>query len=166
MWLWDYLRRCGAAGYFIALSGGIDSCATATLTFGMCRMVHSAIHAADTDPMTRGQVIRDCRKLCDEPTDSKWLPSSPQEICGRIFHTSFMGTVNSSKETRTRAKQLGKDIGSYHIDCDIDSIVKALTSFFSTVTNFTPRFKQNGGSPAEGLALQNIQARLRMVVSY
>lgn len=167
MWLWDYLRRCGgAAGYFIALSGGIDSCATATLVFSMCRMVHSAIHSPDTDPNTREQVIEDCRRICDEPQDSKWLPQTPQHICSRIFHTSFMGTVNSSIETRRRAIDLGAAIGSYHIDCDIDSIVSALTTFFTAVTSFTPRFKQNGGSPAEGLALQNIQARLRMVVSY
>jgi NAD+ synthase (glutamine-hydrolysing) len=167
MWLWDYLRRCGgAAGYFIALSGGIDSCATATLVFSMCRMVYDAIHSESTDPMTREQVIVDCRRICDQPADSTWLPSSPQDICSRIFHTSFMGTVNSSTETRSRAKDLAKAIGAYHIDCDIDSIVSALTTFFSTITSFTPRFKQNGGSPAEGLALQNIQARLRMVVSY
>lgn len=166
MWLWDYLRRCGgAAGYFIALSGGIDSCATATLVFSMCRMLHAAIHDKDTDPSTRKQVIADCRRVCDE-ADSDWLPSTPQDICGRIFHTSFMGTVNSGTETRSRAKDLAKEIGAYHIDCDIDSIVSALTTFFTTITSFTPRFKQNGGSPAEGLALQNIQARLRMVVSY
>ena len=166
VWLWDYLRRCGAAGYFIALSGGIDSCATATLVFSMCRIVHSVIHSSKTDPSTRAQVVKDCRRLCDEPPTSTWLPKTPQDICSRIFHTSFMGTVNSSGETRSRARDLGAAISSYHIDCDIDTIVYALTHFFTAVTSFTPRFKQNGGTPTEGLALQNIQARLRMVVSY
>jgi len=166
-WLWDYLRRVGgAAGFFIALSGGIDSCATATLVFSMCRLVHAAIHSPTTDPATREQVLKDCRRLCDEDGDSKWLPSSPQEICNRLFHTCFMGTVNSSKETRQRAKALGAAIGSYHIDMNIDTVVSALTTLFTAVTSFTPRFRQHGGSPAEGLALQNIQARLRMVVSY
>lgn len=27
-WLWDYLRRSGAAGFLIPLSGGLDSCST------------------------------------------------------------------------------------------------------------------------------------------
>lgn len=39
-WLWDYLRRCGGVtGYFLPLSGGIDSCATATIVHSMCRLV-------------------------------------------------------------------------------------------------------------------------------
>lgn len=36
-WLWDYLRRSGACGFLVPLSGGIDSCATACMVFGMCR---------------------------------------------------------------------------------------------------------------------------------
>ena len=42
----------------------------------------------------------------------------------------------------------------------------ALTTLFSAITSFTPRFRVHGGSPTENLALQNIQARLRMVVAY
>lgn len=38
-WLWDYLRRCKAAGFFLPLSGGIDSCATAVIVHSMCRLV-------------------------------------------------------------------------------------------------------------------------------
>jgi NH3-dependent NAD+ synthetase len=37
---------------------------------------------------------------------------------------------------------------------------------FTHVTGFEPRFKQYGGGAAESLALQNIQARLRMVNAY
>jgi NAD+ synthase (glutamine-hydrolysing) len=38
-WLWDYLRRSGAAGFLIPLSGGLDSCSTATLVHSMSREV-------------------------------------------------------------------------------------------------------------------------------
>ena len=34
------------------------------------------------------------------------------------------------------------------------------------VTEFEPKFKAHGGSDVENLALQNIQARLRMVTAY
>ena len=77
-----------------------------------------------------------------------------------------MGTENSSPETRARAKDLGRDIGSYHIDLNMDTVVTAIRSLFSLVTGITPKFKVHGGSDAENLALQNIQARLRMVLSY
>lgn len=41
-WLWDYLRRSRIQGYFLPLSGGIDSCATATIVHSMCRLVVKA----------------------------------------------------------------------------------------------------------------------------
>lgn len=77
-----------------------------------------------------------------------------------------MGTRNSSVETRTRAKDLAKAIGAYHTDLDMDTIVTSVRALFTTVTGKTARFRSDGGSPAENLALQNIQARLRMVLSY
>lgn len=158
-YLWDYLRRSRQAGFLVPLSGGIDSCATATIVFSMCRMVMQAIKDGNI------QVIDDARRICGEP-DSDWLPSSPQEICGRLFHTCFMGTEHSSKETRSRAKVLAEKIGAYHTDLNIDTVVKALTNLFETITNFVPRFKVHGGTQTENLAMQNIQARLRMVVAY
>lgn len=74
-WLWDYLRRSGAAGFFLPLSGGIDSCATAVIVHSMCREVMRAISEGND------QVIKDTRKLCVEPADSTWLPSTSQELC-------------------------------------------------------------------------------------
>lgn len=178
-WLWDYLRRCGAAGFFLPLSGGIDSCATAVIVHSMCREVMKGISQGNQ------QVIKDVRKVCAEPEGSEWLPSTSQEICkyahpsyspvffrvtliflSRLFHTSFMGTQNSSKETRERSKTLARDIGSYHIDFNFDTVVTALMNLFTVVTNFQPRFKVHGGGKAENAALQNVQARLRMVLSY
>ena len=37
-WLWDYLRRSGAAGYLLPLSGGADSSATAAIVGAMCQV--------------------------------------------------------------------------------------------------------------------------------
>ena len=41
-WLWDYLRRSRTQGYFLPLSGGIDSAATALIVHSMCRLVAEA----------------------------------------------------------------------------------------------------------------------------
>ena len=41
-WLWDYLRRCGQGGFFLPLSGGIDSSSTACIVASMCHMVCDA----------------------------------------------------------------------------------------------------------------------------
>lgn len=112
------------------------------------------------------QVIADARRMVGEPEDSSYIPSDPHEFCNRIFHTCYMGTENSSVETRRRAKQLAEAIGSYHIDLNMDSVVTAVRNLFSLVTGAKPQFRAHGGSNAENLALQNIQARLRMVLSY
>ncbi|KAG0681095.1 Glutamine-dependent NAD(+) synthetase [Kluyveromyces marxianus] len=157
-WLWDYLRRCNGTGYFLPLSGGIDSCATAMIVHSMCRLVVQEASAGNE------QVIKDARKIARMGDD--WIPSSPQELAGKIFHTCFMGTENSSTETRSRAKQLAKDIGAYHVDLNMDSLVSSVVTLFEVTTGKRPIFKIFGGSQIENLALQNIQARLRMVIAY
>lgn len=113
-----------------------------------------------------GQVIADARRITGEPDDSTYVPRDASEFCGRIFHTTYMGTENSSRETRARAKQLASDIGAYHVDLNMDTLVSAVVTLFATYTGKTPRFRVHGGSSAENLALQNIQARLRMVLAY
>jgi hypothetical protein len=37
-WLWDYLRRSGASGYLLPLSGGADSSSTAAIVGSMCQV--------------------------------------------------------------------------------------------------------------------------------
>lgn len=49
---------------------------------------------------------------------------------------------------------------------NMDKAVTAVREIFSFVTGAKPQFKVHGGSEAENLALQNIQARLRMVLAY
>ncbi|RSH79056.1 glutamine-dependent NAD(+) synthetase [Apiotrichum porosum] len=159
-WLWDYLRRSRTQGYFLPLSGGIDSCATAAIVHSMCRLVAKAASEGNK------QVIDDARRMTGEPDDSSYLPTDPREFANRIFHTCYMGTENSSAETRKRAKDLAEAIGAYHVDLNMDTAVSAVKGIFSFITGRTPQFKVHGGSNAENLALQNIQARLRMVVGY
>ena len=137
------------------------------------------------------QVISDARRVAGEPEGTDYIPADAREFANRIFHTCYMGTENSSPETRKRAKDLAKAIGrcarmhvlficdvtyqlctcsysffSYHIDLNMDTLVTAIRELFAFVTGVKPRFRVHGGTGAENLALQNIQARLRMVIAY
>lgn len=56
-----------------------------------------------------------------------------------------------------RSKALASQIGAYHLDINIDSVVASVLGLFASITGKTPRFRVDGGSPAENLALQNIQ---------
>ncbi|EME80166.1 uncharacterized protein MYCFIDRAFT_56644 [Pseudocercospora fijiensis CIRAD86] len=157
-WIWDYLRRSNQAGYLIPLSGGIDSCATATIVFSMCRMVVAEIKNGNQE------VIKDATRLCNGK-DVKSLTA--QQFCNQIFVTTFMGMKQqSSKETRTRARELAQAIGAHHIDTNIDDMVASLHGTVTGVLGKEPHFKVHGGSQTENLALQNFQSRSRMVLAY
>lgn len=49
MWMWDYLRRSGARGFFIALSGGADSASVAAMVASMAFEVFKKIESGDED---------------------------------------------------------------------------------------------------------------------
>ena len=159
-YLWDYLRRSGTAGYLVPLSGGIDSCATAVIVYSMCRIVIRAIEDGNE------QVIEDVKRIAKYNGDGV-LPKTPQELCGQIFTTIYMGMKKqSSRETRQRAKDLAEAIGSYHVNLDIDDVYEAQKKLLVDTLNFEPRFKVEGGTNQENLTLQCLQARIRMVTAY
>ena len=45
-WMWDYLRRSGAGGFMLALSGGADSSATAAIMGTMTQLLFEALKEA------------------------------------------------------------------------------------------------------------------------
>lgn len=168
-WLWDYLRRSGASGFLLPLSGGADSASTAAIVGAMCQMVVETIKKdGDAD------VIEDVRRICSLPANEALedirctLTSSM--MAERVLTTVYMGTVNSSNETRGRASRIASEIGTYHLEVRIDTITSAfvalLTTLFPSSKRHTPRFRAHGGSQAENIALQNIQARCRMVLAF
>ncbi|XP_069139363.1 glutamine-dependent NAD(+) synthetase-like [Argopecten irradians] len=156
-WLWDYLRRSGQGGFFLPLSGGIDSSSTACIVASMCHKVCDAVKNGDT------KVLSDIRRIIG---DRNYVPQDPRELANKVFTTCYMGSENSSQETRDRAAGLAQQVGSFHLTISIDVAVAALLSIFTATLKLVPRFKAMGGSPRENLALQNVQARVRMVLAY
>ncbi|XP_038125148.1 glutamine-dependent NAD(+) synthetase [Cyprinodon tularosa] len=156
-WLWDYLRRSGQSGFLLPLSGGVDSSSTACIVHCMCVLLCQAVEDGNI------QALKDVRHIV---ADEEYTPQSPKELCGRIFTTCYMASENSSQETCSRAQELAAQIGSTHMNINIDAAVKGILGIFSLVTGRWPQFRANGGGRRENLALQNIQARVRMVLAY
>ena len=156
-WLWDYLRRSGQGGYFLPLSGGADSASTAIIVYSMCNIVVESVRKGSR------KTLEDVRRVIG---DEAYKPTDPRELCSRIFVTCYMGTSNSSEETRARAKNIASQINSYHFGISIDAAVSAIVSIFTSFVGKTPDFRVHGGSWRENIALQNVQARVRMVISY
>jgi len=158
-WLWDYLRRSGQAGFFVPLSGGADSAAVLAICGSMCQMVCAAAKAGEAG------VLEDLRRVCGREGDWEG-PADAQELAGLLIHSAYMGAAQSSEATRLRAERLAAEVGAHHTELSIDGVVTALITLFNASTGRCPRFEAQGGSRAEDLALQNIQARCRMVVGY
>ena len=55
---------------------------------------------------------------------------------------------------------------TFPIGITIDAAVTAILGIFTAVTGKIPKFKLYGGTQRENLAMQNVQARLRMVLAY
>jgi NAD+ synthase (glutamine-hydrolysing) len=136
---------------YIPLSGGADSAATVTIVGSMCKVIMKEIKNENK------QVIKEISTICGK--EEGWLPKDDKEIANILCVTCYLGTKNSSEETRERAKLLAEEVGTYHIDSSIDVVVDSFTKFYSLIFNKEMKFKVEGGTYCENIALQNIQAR-------
>jgi NAD+ synthase (glutamine-hydrolysing) len=124
----------------------------------MCRLVVAAINDGNL------QVRRDVERIAGPYHPPGWLPKDARELCGSLLSTAYLPvTDSSSSETRDRAARLASTIGSDHIEIPIDNVFHAFQDVFEKATDFRPKFT---GTSTEDLALQNLQARTRMVLSY
>lgn len=114
--------------------------------------------------------LTQCSRLCacDISTNcALWMQKSPVDACLIAFkqvlqqHCKLLILMElfygAPHHVCCRARVLAEQIGAYHLDVRIDSIVEAMTALFETITGKRPRYRVDGGSTAENLALQNIQ---------
>ncbi|CAI7933566.1 unnamed protein product, partial [Closterium sp. NIES-54] len=138
-WLWDYLRRSGASGFLLPLSGGADSSSVAAIVGCMCQLVAKAI--AEGDEQVRQDAVRITGLQLAAGAAAEEQKRQAAMLADRMLHTIYMGTENSSQATRARAKQLASEIGAWHVDTSIDSVVAAVVVLFLTVTGLRPQYK-------------------------
>jgi len=168
-WLWDYLRRSGQRGYFLPLSGGADSSSTATLVAIMCQRVFHELHHGSE--RSKSLVLAEVRKITKRPS---YVPSSWQDLCGKIFVTCYMASQYSGEETTSRAAALAEAIGANHTSIAIAPITTAIQQTFQNAQFHSDRIDRSkvkkdvswDSTASEDIALQNIQARSRMVMAY
>lgn len=110
LWIWDYLRRSPASGFFLPLSGGVDSSSVAIIVYSMCRLIVEYVSELGLNSVQEDPVVADVRRIVK---DKSYLPKDARELCGRIFTTCYMGSENSSETTRNFAATLAKAIGRF-----------------------------------------------------
>lgn len=157
--LWDYLRRSQAKGFFLPLSGGADSASTLALIGWMCKMVYQALQ---TETGYNKKIIQD-----DLLRIIGRIPESEKELMYELMQTAYLGTANSSDETKNRARRCAESLGAHHYEVNLDRIIASFNRVFTRLANSSePKFQSQGGTFTEDLALQNIQARSRMITCY
>ena len=196
-YLWDYVSISYTGGFLLPLSGGADSAASASIVFIMCKLVIYAAATGNQDVITNlARILKTCGVEIDAgrhvmftmdlpdhlvayktalaATDLNYCGITPEILCSHIMHTVYLGTDFSSALTKRRAESLGQQIGSFHLELNIQPAVEVVISIFvkfmetlvKRKAHIGPRFVVEGGTMTEDLALQNIQARIRMIGAY
>ncbi len=119
---------------------------------------------------TANLLLKELRRIIKQPD---FVPKSGQDICSQLFFTCYMASQYSGNETRRRAREVSALIGGNHTSIFIDKVTDAVKQVFSemkleadSAKSMKMKTPSMGASAVENLALQNIQARSRMVMGY
>lgn len=84
--LWDYLRKTGASGYFVGVSGGVETSANAICVYYMCMKVFKEVHQGNAF------VLKTLRKIVK---DDKFTPASSAEVVKKLCYTGYLGLTEN-----------------------------------------------------------------------
>ena len=152
-YLWEQLTKTGAAGFFVPLSGGADSSLIAFSTFFLCKRVFDA-----KDPEVRAQF----RRTVNDPA---FEFVSPEQLAHKILFAAYL-PASFSGRTRKHAEQLAARLNANFFEIGIQNIFNEFKSTVENALQIKTSFRQHDQFQNEDLALQNVQARIRLVLSY
>ncbi|MEN0111517.1 MAG: NAD(+) synthase, partial [Planctomycetota bacterium] len=138
----DYLRKSGARGLVLSLSGGADSGAVATLVWLLAKLGLAELGAAGLAArLPRVEGLADAQDAGD--------------AVGRLLTTVYQATENSSDTTRDAARKLATAVGAAHHEWDVDPIVAACRERIAAAVGRPLEWR------TDDIALQNVQSRSR-----
>ncbi|SHJ10654.1 NAD+ synthase (glutamine-hydrolysing) [Hymenobacter daecheongensis DSM 21074] len=166
--LFDYLRKARSRGFVLSLSGGADSCMCAV---GVAEMVRLGVAELGVEEFKRRSGCFEAAKDVVQQTGAGGAAlqkteaapaalsstglSENQQLVRHLLTCAYQGTVNSSDDTYTSAKELADSLGAVFFNWEIDQ----------EVTGYVGKIEHALGRPltwqTDDLALQNIQARVR-----
>ena len=205
-YMWDYLCRSTAGGFFLPLSGGVDSGSTSLFVYYMCNKICEIVNMPvdSADKMRLWSFVNEklntfLVSFGRRPGYSKYTKKlatdgakiTTKQLVNIVLHTCNMPTKNNTESIRAQASDLAKALGSYHIttpinnafiaaknmvadvhfgytvkQADIDAENMAMKTQTPEKMMEIPRYKTSDGDWQENLAIQNVQARLRMITAY
>lgn len=140
--LFDYVRKSGAKGFMISLSGGCDSSAVAVLC---AHTIAEALRELGPEQLA-------LRTSWSIPASQ---PEDPRSWIAERVHTVYQSTAQSGSVTREAAAQLARALGTHHAEVSVQEIVSAYLTRAETMMGRPLSWKE------DDLSLQNVQARAR-----
>lgn len=137
--LFDYLRKSGALGFVVSLSGGADSSLVACLVRMMVGL--------SVNELGLSQVI--------QRMGLKTAARSLEELMPQLLCTVYQSTAQSSQTTRHAAQTLASSLGSQHYEWSVEDLVQGYRQRIEEATGTALSWEH------DDLTLQNIQARAR-----
>ena len=141
--LWDYLRRSCTKGFVVSLSGGADSAAVATLASMALRRAAA----------TLGEERFFAELGISVPATYR---DRTERLVGRLLHTVYQGSENSSTATLDAAQQLADGLGAAFSELPIADFAHGYQSAVEAIIGREMMWE------TDDIALQNIQARVRV----
>src|SRR5262249_25655754 len=127
-------------GYVVSLSGGADSATVASLVYYMVSFARSEL--GEENFLRRLGIQGDrCKNV--------------QEAVNRLLICVYQSTKNSSKTTRTAARNVAEAVGAKFYELELDDIVEGYVSKVEKALQIKASWE------AHDISLQNIQARVR-----
>ncbi|XP_054162564.1 glutamine-dependent NAD(+) synthetase-like [Oppia nitens] len=154
LWLWDYLRRClkrGMEGFIVPLSGGLDSSSVVCLVYSLCTLLYEQI-------VGKNKQIIDYFKILYKDENIVEKIHSPQDICNKLLKCVYLSTRYSGQDSYDRALSLSQSVNCRFFSHNFDDIFKLMVNSVPTETKVNENVVT--------LQQQNLQARLRMVLTY
>ncbi|MCZ6508895.1 MAG: NAD(+) synthase [Acidobacteria bacterium] len=139
--LFDYLRKSGAHGFVVSLSGGADS---ATVVCLVAEMVELATAELGLEGVAGklGQI--DFGDACE-----------PRQLVGRLLTCVYQATANSSRTTRDAARGVAEALGATFYELDVEPLVAGYRALVEGAIDRELTWE------SDDVTLQNIQARSR-----
>lgn len=101
-WLWDYVRRSGAMGFMLPLSGGADSACTATIVYNMCLVMAKAYNEEIASQRIPNKNVKEFFERFYTRKDDKIDKISAELLCSRLLNTVYLPTKISGKDDNTK----------------------------------------------------------------
>ncbi|KAK7981874.1 hypothetical protein PG996_009561 [Apiospora saccharicola] len=162
VYLWQYLVRTSSPGFFLSLSGGLDSSTVALFVYGMPKVVLKSIEAGSKT------TLADLRRVTGMDT---LVPKTPEEIVGLfanhmlyLYHQAVQASMAIINEALHFTLKYAVEGGTRSENLALQNIQarsRITTQYMLAQLVTTASQSPRAGSPLLGLASGNVDENLR-----